>query len=134
MDKKKYLQELRLATGISSQSKSYQAISRMLKEDIEFIDIDECINFTNRIERKRGFATLIECWSELLTYYEFIQHFFPLHKSRRFMDTLEPEDQFLLMYSYLLNFRNKINNEDFIRVSIYDKEVVIKKEDFYEKA
>lgn len=127
-----YLKELRLTVGISSTHKEYYRLARMIKSDAHFIDTQKMIEFVDKIERRKGLATIKDCWGELLEYFEYVIWFYNSSAKTTMIDRLSPEDQFLLMYAYVLDAVKKIKDERFIVVEIYDKQFLIKKEDFYE--
>ena len=104
----------------------------MIKYDVNFIDTNDMIKFVDKIERRKGWASVKDCWGELLTYFEYVIWFYNTSAKTTMIDRLSPEDQFMLMYAYVLDAVKKIKDERFIVVEVYDKQFLIKAEDFYE--
>lgn len=133
MEKKDYLKTFTDMTGKTSQTKEYQKLHYILKEYIRdgkltTPKLDDMINFTDRIERKAYYATISECYGELLTYYEYIRFYFlkgEVGKKNLPIDRFSQEDQFNIMFSYLLTLRNNLNKKKWQVIDIYDMEYLI---------
>lgn len=133
MEKRDYLKQFADITGINSKAPEYTRLSYILKEyikDGKLITprLDDMLNFTDRIEQKAYYATVTECYGELLTYYEYIRFYFlkgEVGKKNLPLDRFSREDQFNIMFSYLLTLRKNLNTKKWQVIDIYDMEYLI---------
>jgi len=128
-----YLTTLREVTGISSQSQSYHKVNNILKTKKSLVEAMKSRGFftgmkefIEYVETKSGYVTPAECWGPLLDYYEWTSQFTP--KSKRIqLDILPADDQFSVMYAFILYTQQRIDKGELTIIKLDDIEVVIEK-------
>lgn len=79
--------------------------SKRINKEYEKLLEDSLIEFVNRIEDRSGMASMYEIFVELITIYN---HFCYFNE----MDSLEPTDQIILMWSMIKKEKNKIETKN----------------------
>lgn len=136
MTRKEYLKQLRFIASIESTSKTYLRMNQILHNYLDEESgtcqaprIKEIIDFVNKIERRNGWATMKDCWIDLLRYFEYVSLYYNKKQGPKDIDSFEPEMQFLYMYEYLKEFKHKIESQEWVVVEIEDMDFAINYEE-----
>jgi hypothetical protein len=125
-----YIEEFRKITNISPKSSEYYRFYNALYRNTKTLKsakYDEVIKFVNKIERRNGKATIKDCYIDLLDYFEWTSIHLDMNAGmRQSIEKFKAEDQFLIMYSYLLSFKKKVESGKLKLYKIKDLDWIVK--------
>jgi hypothetical protein len=127
MAKTTYLKKLK-EHGLLPGTKEYESVRMQHNKYLEKQrpTYEMIFDFIDKIERRRGWADITDCYGELLNYYEYIQYYFYHKPATKMIDSFEPNEQFQLMYAYLLTLKNYVDEGKWKIVVADNNEYIIK--------